>query len=301
MNADGTDQTKIGPDFNFGERPAHMVAGWNQDRLLRYLFGDLWSRSQIYVVNADGTGFAQLTSGGTGRRGPSWQHYSISGQVTGNTTGLPITMALAGTLTRVTETDANGNYVFGNLTPGGNYSVSPVSAAFGFNPAKTDINNLVGNQIANFAVLPQVIPAPTPPLADDFAGGQRDPAKWNLGTQTQPLLAFDPQIPVVQQSGRLVVTPRTQEDGLHYNGYVSVNSFDFNNATATVEVAQTATNGADTIFAIGSDLDNFSRFVVREGGGAPRVSQRPERPKDVAQLIFPGKGRRTIDFCEHSL
>ena len=78
---------------------------------------------------------------------PSWQHYSISGKVNGNTTGLPITMALAGTLTRVTQTDANGNYVFGNLTPGGNYSVSPISAAFGFNPAKTDISDLVGNQI----------------------------------------------------------------------------------------------------------------------------------------------------------
>jgi photosystem II stability/assembly factor-like uncharacterized protein len=288
MNADGTGQTKISPDLSVGDtgRPTWSPDG-RKIAFATFLFGVINQGSQIFVINADGTGLAQITAGGTlNRSDPSWQHYSISGSVTGNTTGLPITMALAGTLTRVTQTDASGNYVFGNLTPGGNYSVSPISTAFTFNPAKTDINNLVGNQIANFVVLPAAIPAPTPALADNFNGGQRDPAKWNLGTQTQPLLAFDAQIPVVQQNGRLVVTPRTQADGLHYNGYVSVNSFDFNNATATVEVAQTATSGADTIFAIGSDLDNFSRFVVRDGGGAPGVTKRPDGPRDVAQLIF---------------
>jgi hypothetical protein len=242
--------------------------------------------SELFVINADGTGLAQITGANLNRFDPSWQHYSISGKVNGNTTGLPITMALAGTLTRVTQTDANGNYVFGNLAPGGNYSVSPISSAFGFNPAKTDISNLVGNQIANFSVLPAVIPAPTPTLADNFGGAQRDPTKWNLGTQTQPLGAFDPQVPVVQQNGQLIITPRSQTDGLHYNGYVSVNSFDFNNATATVEVAQTASNGADTIFAIGSDLENFARFVVRGGGGAPGAPKKGVEKLDVAQLIF---------------
>ena len=290
MNADGTDQTKIGPDFrsNDDSRPA-----WSPDGTKIAFSGSLlgeFAAPQIYVINSDGTGFAQLTSGGTGRGGPSWQHYSISGRVNGNINGLPVTMVLAGTLTRVTQTDASGNYVFGNLTPGGNYSVTPVSNSFVFTPAKIDVNNLVGNQIANF-VSTQAIPAATPPLADDFTAGQRDPAKWNLGTQTQPLGAFDSQVTVLQQSGRLVITPRTNSAGLHYNGYVAVNSFDFKNGTATVEVAQTATNGADTIFAIGSDLENFSRFVVRAGDGTPGVSSRsnkPRRPGDVAvpQLIF---------------
>lgn len=292
MNADGTAQTKISPNLDIGDNGKPT---WSPDgtkiAFAASLFGQFNQSgpSQIFVINADGTGLAQITDGILTRSDPTWQHFSISGRVTGNTTGLPITMALAGTLTRVTQTDANGNYVFGNLTPGGNFTVTPVSTAFGFNPAKIDINNLVGNQIANFAVLPQVIPAPSPALADNFSGGQRDPAKWNLGTQTQPLGAFDAQIPVAQQNGQLVVTPRTQTNGLHYNGYVSVNSFDFNNSTATVEVAQTATNGADTIFAIGSDLDNFSRFVVRAGDGAPGVFKPTRnRPGDtsVAQLIF---------------
>jgi hypothetical protein len=286
MKSDGTGKTKVSPDLELAN---DSRITWSPDGTKIAFSGNprgVLPPNQIFVVNADGTGFAQITSGAVDRRSPTWLHYSISGQVTGNNTGLPITMALAGTLTRVTQTDATGKYVFGNLTPGGNYTVSPISPAFQFNPAKTDISNLVGNQITNFALLPAAIPAATPALADDFGAGQRDTTKWNLGTQTQPLLAFDPQIPVVQQNGRLVVTPRTQESGLHYNGYVSVNSFDFNNGRATVEVAQTAASGADTIFSIGSDLDNFSRFVVRDGGGAPGIAQGIDGPLDGAQLIF---------------
>ncbi len=289
MNADGTGQTKISPALDIGDDTGRPT--WSPDGK-KIAFSAVLSGvqgSQIFVINADGTGLAQITSGGiTSRLEPSWQHYSISGKVTGNTTGLPITMALAGTLTRVTQTDANGNYVFGHLTPGGNFTVTPVSVSFAFNPAKTDINNLVGNQTANFIVLPAVIPAPTPALADNFGAAQRDPTKWDLGTQTQPLGAFDAQIPVVQQNGQLIITPRSQVAGLHYNGYVSVNSFDFNNASATVEVPQIAGAGADTIFAIGSDLDNFSRFVVRNGPGVPGVAENslPKQTDDVAQLIF---------------
>ncbi len=287
MNADGSGQTRIGPDLDIGDNGKPT---WSPDGTKIAFAGNfpgVFGPNQIFVINADGTGLAQITSGTASRFDVSWRHYSISGRVTGNSTGLPITMTLAGTLTRVTQTDVNGNYVFGSLAPGGNYTVTPISTAFGFNPAKIDIANLIGNQVANFAVLPAAIPMPTPPLSDDFGGGQRDPAKWNLGTQTQPLGAFDPAVSVVQQSGRLVITPRTNAADLHYNGYVAVNSFDFNNGTATVEVAQTATGGADTIFAIGSDLDNFSRFVVRDGAGQPGVfNPRPDKGRGVAQLIF---------------
>jgi hypothetical protein len=194
-------------------------------------------------------------------------------------------MALAGTLSRVTQTNANGDYVFGNLTPGGNYSVTPVSTAFTFTPAKADVNNLVGNQIANFTVQP-ALPTPTPPLSDDFGGPQRDPLQWNLGTLTQPMLAFDPAVTVVQQSGQLVITPLTNATGLHYNGYVSVNSFDFTNATLTARVTQVASGTADTIFSIGTDLDNFARFRVRGVGSDPNSRRISPKGSAVAQLIF---------------
>jgi len=285
INADGTNEVRLTPTTVYAFTPT-----WSPDGTKLAFDGVVATgteSNQIFVVNADGTGFAQLTSGATLRKSPAWQHYSISGHVTGNTDG-PLTMVLAGTLTRITQTDANGDYVFGNLTPFGNYSVTPVSTAFTLNPVKRDVNNLIGNQIADFTVTPP-LPTPTPPLSDDFGGAQRDPTRWNLGTQTQPLGAFDPLVTAVQVNGQLVITPRSNQTGLHYNGYVSVNSFDFNNATATVEVPQVAINGADTIFAIGSDLDNFTRFVVSSDGAVPDMYN-PRQSKrsgpTVAQLIF---------------
>jgi Tol biopolymer transport system component len=286
MNADGSSPTQITPNVISADRPT-----WSPDGTRIAFAGFIRGGSapeQIFVVNVDGTGLTEITSSSSiSRVTPSWQHFSISGKVTGNTNGLPVTVTLAGTLTRVAKTDAAGNYIFGNLTPGGNYTVTPTSTSFAFTPVKIDVNNLIGNQTANFAVVPAAIPAPSPPLADDFGAGTRDPDKWNLGTQTQPLGAFDPQVTVVQQSGQLIVTPRSQADGLHYNGYVAVNSFDFNSAKATVELVQPAINGAETIFAIGSDLDNYSRFVVRAGGGssAPGKGRAP-KGVGVAQLIF---------------
>ena len=158
--------------------------------------------------------------------------------------------------------------------------MTPVSTAFSFDPAKTDVTNLVGNQIANFTVLPQVIPTPTPPLADNFAGAQRDPAKWNLGTQTQPMGAFDPGVTVSQTNGQLVVAPRGNVSGPHFNGYVSVNSFDMTGGSASLEMVQPALGGAQTSFAIGSDLENFFRFTVNTPSGSPGPA--PFRPAALA-------------------
>ena len=157
INADGTNEVRITPTTVYAFTPT-----WSPDGTKLAFDGVLATgteSNQIFVVNADGTGFAQLTSGATLRQSPAWQHYSISGHVTGNTDG-PLTMVLAGTLTRITQTDANGDYVFGNLTPFGNYSVTPVSTAFTLNPVKRDVNNLIGNQIADFTVTPP-LPAPT--------------------------------------------------------------------------------------------------------------------------------------------
>jgi photosystem II stability/assembly factor-like uncharacterized protein len=277
MDADGSNVVKLTPDNMLAVGPT-----WSPDGTKIAFTASSGGPSQIFVINADGTGLAQLTAPPTLRESVAWQHYSISGHITGNTDG-PVTMVLAGTLSRVTQTNANGDYVFGNLTPGGNYSVSPVSTAFTYTPAKADVNNLVGNQTANFTVQ-AAVPAPTPPLSDDFGGTQRDPLQWNLGTLTQPMLAFDPAVTVVQQNGQLVITPLTNVPGLHYNGYVSVNSFDFTNATLTAHVTQVASGTADTIFAIGTDLDNFSRFRVKGPGSEP--NKKGGTPGGVAQLIF---------------
>ncbi|HEX8073006.1 MAG TPA: LamG-like jellyroll fold domain-containing protein [Pyrinomonadaceae bacterium] len=195
---------------------------------------------------------------------------TISGRVTDATGAgardVVVTLSGAGAQTQLT--DAAGNYTFA-VSAGNNYSVTVASPVLLFATRRADFVNVTTAQVANFAALAQAAPAPTPPLTDDFTGPQRDPAKWNLGTLTQPAAAFDPQVSVTQQGGQLTITPRAGVGGAHYNGYVSVRSYDFTGAQASVEVVQAATGGAETAFAIGSDSLNNYRFVVMPAGSAP--------------------------------
>ncbi|PYS72080.1 MAG: hypothetical protein DMF69_08600, partial [Acidobacteria bacterium] len=221
---------------------------------------------------------------------------TVSGQVK-SAVGSPladVAVTLSGPITRVVTSDLNGNYSFPNLVPGGNYAVTVQSSQFVFAPSRADLFNLSSNQTVNFNAAPNVVPLPTPTPSDNFNTPTRDPERWNLGTQTQPVGAVDPQVTTTQVNGQLVIKPVAQAVGLHYNGYVSANSFDFRNGVAGVELVQAASGGADSIFAIGSDRENFTRFVVHTAGGPSGVVntvQGPdgiEQPLDVSipQLIF---------------
>ena len=214
---------------------------------------------------------------------------SISGRVTdGSNNGIGgVLVVLSGTLTRVLQTDATGNYSFNNLVGGGNYSVIASSPFYVFTPPRFDFTNLSSIQIANFAQVPNVVPSPTPALVDDFGGAQRDPAKWNLGTATQPAGAFDAQVTVAQTSGQLVITPRSNASGLHYNGYTSVNAFNLTGGKASVEVAKAATGGADTIFAIGKDSNNFYRFMVHTAGLPSGLAPEVKNQNDIVAQADP--------------
>jgi hypothetical protein len=82
---------------------------------------------------------------------------SISGQVTttGTTIPLPdVTMSLTGGKIRSTQTDANGNYAFGNLPAGRNYTVTPSKALHSFDPTSQTFNSISTNQTANFVSPP---------------------------------------------------------------------------------------------------------------------------------------------------
>ncbi|HEV7397213.1 MAG TPA: FG-GAP-like repeat-containing protein [Pyrinomonadaceae bacterium] len=205
---------------------------------------------------------------------------------------VPVT--LSGPVTRVTTTNATGNYSFANLVPGGNYTLTVQSNYFVFSPSRRDFFNLSNSQTADFAAAPVAVPVPTPPLADDFAGQSRDQNKWSLGAQTTTPSTFDPQVTTTQVNGQLIITPVNQASGMHYAGYVSASSFDMRSGSASVEVSHAAGGGADTLFAIGSDLSNFYRFVIHTTGTgttlAPTVKGRNgiERPLDpsASQLIF---------------
>jgi hypothetical protein len=228
---------------------------------------------------------------------------NITGKVTnsGNVGISNVNLTLSGPITRVVQTDANGNYSFLNLTLGGNYALTAQSPYFVFAPQRADFPNLASNQTSNFVSDPVAVPGPTPSLNDNFDGPNRDPNKWNLGTLTQPPGATDPLVTTAQVNGQLVITPLKSASGLHYNGYVSTNSFDMRNASATVKVEKAASGGADTIFAIGSDANNFTRFMVHTATGsavmAPGVKGEVlENTTDptVSQLIFQVNAGGTI-------
>ncbi|HJR05877.1 MAG TPA: FG-GAP-like repeat-containing protein, partial [Pyrinomonadaceae bacterium] len=216
------------------------------------------------VITATATSAANHTSQFSACRLVTSLALTISGRVTGaGGAGLAnVTVTLSGAGAQTVQTDASGNYSF-NVVAGRSYTVFPTSPYFVFTPLRADFPNISTGEIANFAVVPQATPTPTPPLQDNFNGAQRDPDKWNLGTLTQPAEAFDPQVSVTQQGGQLVITPRKDAQAPSFNGYVSVKAFDFTNGQVSVEVPKAAGGAsAETAFAIGSDSQNNYRFVV---------------------------------------
>jgi Calx-beta domain/Carboxypeptidase regulatory-like domain/Beta-propeller repeat len=80
------------------------------------------------------------------------QTYRISGRVAdagGN--GLARASVMLGGSPGGTQfTDANGNYSFGSLTPGGSYSVTPSNPYYDFNPPSRNFDNLSADQTADF-------------------------------------------------------------------------------------------------------------------------------------------------------
>jgi len=239
--------------------------------------------------------FGQLNANSIGNFVGTQVLANITGKVTNSSNvGLSnVNLTLSGPITRVVQTDTNGNYSFLNLTVGGNYALTAQSPYFVFVPPRADFPNLGSNQISNFVSDPIAVPGPTPSLSDNFDGPNRDPNKWNLGTLTQPAGATDPLVTTAQVNGQLVITPLKSVSGLHYNGYVSTNAFDIRNASATVEVVKAASAGADTIFAVGSDANNFTRFMVHTAAGSTVLAPNSkgqvfESATDptVSQLIF---------------
>jgi hypothetical protein len=102
-------------------------------------------------------------------------------------------------------------------------------------------------------------------LSDTFSAANRVRTKWRLGLLTAKRPFTDAQIRVDQQNGRLEVKPRTGISQRSFNGYTSASPWDFTAAHARVEVLQTTAATADTVFAIGTDSENWYGFVVEDG------------------------------------
>jgi Big-like domain-containing protein/IPT/TIG domain-containing protein/carboxypeptidase family protein/beta-propeller repeat-containing protein len=80
--------------------------------------------------------------------------YAISGRVADDTgTGVAaVTISLSGSQSGVIQTDANGDFSFGNLSAGGNYTLTPSKASFTFVPPSRTFNVLSADQIADFTI-----------------------------------------------------------------------------------------------------------------------------------------------------
>jgi hypothetical protein len=270
-------------DFAVGQVPVSVaIANFNGDTKLDVATANSSSNNASILLNNGNVCSTQSS-------------VSISGRVAdaGNHSLPEITVTLSGPVSRVTQTDASGNYSFPNLTPGGNYTVTVQTPYYIVLPSRTDFFNLTSSQTANFVAAAVAVPAPSPPPSDNFNSPTRDATKWSIGTQTEPPTAFDPQVTSAQVNGRLVITPLTQAVGMHYSGYVSASSFDMRNSKVSVELVQAATGGADSIFSIGSDANNFFRFMVHTTGTPTSLAKVTgpdgivrELDSTVPQLVF---------------
>ena len=96
---------------------------------------------------------------------------------------------------------------------------------------------------------------------DDFNDNARDTSKWAIATLHDN--RFSSQVQVAEQSQQLRITTPVGVTG--YGGYVTASSWNFTNASTSIEVVQTVGSSNDMVFALGLDSDNRCRFVVEDG------------------------------------
>jgi hypothetical protein len=209
-------------------------------------------------------------------------NHSIAGTIVdGDGHGLPgVSVVLAGAQSAVTHTDANGHFAFTSVPEGGSFTVTPDKEGFTFNPPLQQVSDIATDLSFNVVGTAQASPTPTPDPSDDFSGG---PApnfdKWSIGLLTNPPTAFDPLVKLFLGGGLLHIQPRPDANGLSYSGLVSARPLDLNSTPViSVEVVQaTEGDGAQTLFGLGRDEENWFRFAVQDST-APISSSSPSAP-----------------------
>ncbi|HEX6182690.1 MAG TPA: FG-GAP-like repeat-containing protein [Pyrinomonadaceae bacterium] len=204
-------------------------------------------------------------------------NHSITGTIVdGNGNGLPgVTVALAGARSATTQTNASGDFAFTNVPEGGSFTVTPDREGFTFNPPRQSINGISANVLFNAVGTAQPTPTPTPDPSDDFSGGPSpDPDKWSIGILTNPPPAFDPLVQVFLGGGLLHIQPRADANGLSYSGLVTARPLDLDSTpVVSVEVVQASQGeGAETLFGLGRDGDNWLRFAVQDASNTSTSS-----------------------------
>jgi hypothetical protein len=106
-------------------------------------------------------------------------------------------------------------------------------------------------------------PKPAPILKDEFDSDMIGD-RWRVGVLATAPATHDASVVVDRSRGLLTITPVAHKSGAHFNGYVSIPSFDLNACSMAVQIRRAAT-GATTIFAAAIDSGNWWGFRI-EGG-----------------------------------
>jgi glucose/arabinose dehydrogenase len=112
------------------------------------------------IVSADGSLYYLARGAGAVFRvrfnGPTAAFGDVTGRVTRSSDGLGVSGAvirLAGTQTRKTITDVNGNYRFDNVDTAGVYTLTPSRVNFSFTPGQRSLNQLGNTTDAPFTAI----------------------------------------------------------------------------------------------------------------------------------------------------
>jgi uncharacterized repeat protein (TIGR01451 family) len=97
--------------------------------------------------------FSNLSTNQTGDFSATLNTHAVSGRVAdgANSPLAGVSVALSGSRSATTTTDASGNFAFASLPAGGTYTVTPASANHTFTPPSRTFANLSSNQTGDFA------------------------------------------------------------------------------------------------------------------------------------------------------
>ena len=96
---------------------------------------------------------------------------------------------------------------------------------------------------------------------DHFDDGSFNNSLWTIGS----FEGSDSLVTVSETGGQLVITPRSGQTGLHYNGLISSRTYNFTRGIIFVEVAEVTQGGANTKITFGADNTNKIKMEAESG------------------------------------
>ncbi len=158
INLDGTNEMNLTTGANDGK------PSWSNDGTKIAFVRRDGANGGIFTMDSNGANQTRIVADQLSQPGrnendnPAWQPvpvvpntFTISGRITRDGVGLNnVTVNLTGSTTATVTTNALGLYQFGNLSGGGNYTLTPSLVGYAFTPPSQTFTNLNSTQTANF-------------------------------------------------------------------------------------------------------------------------------------------------------